>query len=104
VESALESLKLPNVKVAAQRAEEITKSGSVIITARAMAPLPKALDLFGTAVKSGAKLLLYKGPDTAQEIEDAAKQLQRLRLSARVVMEYELPEGMGTRTILEVTR
>jgi 16S rRNA (guanine527-N7)-methyltransferase len=104
VESAVESLKLPNVKVAAQRAEEITKSGSVIITARAMAPLPKALDLFGTAVKSGAKLLLYKGPDTAQEIEDAAKQLQRLRLSARVVMEYELPEGMGTRTILEVTR
>jgi 16S rRNA (guanine527-N7)-methyltransferase len=76
----------------------------VIITARAMAPLPKALDLFGTAVKSGAKLLLYKGPDTAQEIEDAAKHLQKLRLSARVVMEYELPEGMGTRTILEVTR
>jgi 16S rRNA (guanine527-N7)-methyltransferase len=103
VESALAQLELPNVSVTFQRAEEITRNGGVdIVTARALAPLPKALGLFGPALRKGCRALLYKGPDTEQEIAEAEKELQKLRIAAEVAMRYELPDGLGTRTIVRL--
>ena len=95
VESALKALALPNVTVAAQRAEEILKNQEIdIVTARAFAPISKALDLL-----QGARLLLYKGPDVEREIAEVRKP----RASIKVVMRYDLPDAMGTRTIVETT-
>lgn len=99
VESALAELALPNASVEARRAEELARGERVdVITARAMAPLTKALELFGPAIKAGVRLLLYKGPDAGKEIEAAGKQ----RVNIKVVMRYELPDQMGTRTIVEI--
>ena len=101
VEGALAVLGLPNVTIAAQRAEDLL-NGVDIITARALAPVSRALDLFAPALKRGVKILLYKGPDAAKEIEESAASARRLRVEMKVVLTYDLPEGMGTRTIVQV--
>jgi 16S rRNA (guanine527-N7)-methyltransferase len=99
VEAAVASLGLPNVVVAARRAEELTGG---VITARAMAPISKALDLFAPALRRGARLLLYKGPDALHEIEESAAAARKLRVQTGIVMSYDLPEDMGTRTIVQI--
>jgi 16S rRNA (guanine527-N7)-methyltransferase len=101
VESALATLALPNVSIAAQRAEDLFKSIDTI-TARALAPVSRALDLFAPALKRGVKLLLYKGPDAAREIEESAVAARKLRVEMKVVLTYDLPEAMGTRTVIRI--
>lgn len=99
VDSAVESLHLPNVHVVAERAEARAVSQRPdIITARAVAPLHKLLDLFSKAVRQGSQLLLYKGPEVEAEI--AETKLPRMR--AEVLTRYELPDELGTRTIIRV--
>jgi 16S rRNA (guanine527-N7)-methyltransferase len=104
VESALAKLGLPNVTVAPRRAEEIWSDGGIdVITARALAPISRVLGLFAPALKAGRKILLYKGPDAEQEIAESAKEATRLRAELQVVMRYDLPDSMGTRTIVQIT-
>jgi hypothetical protein len=45
---------------------------------------------------------LYKGPDVDQEIAEAKREADRLRLKVGIAMRFELPEGMGSRTIIEI--
>jgi len=105
VESALAALELPNVTISSTRAEELCGSGGMdVLTARAFAPMPRALEFLGPALKRGARALLYKGPDGDQEIADAAREAQKLRVRMRIVMRYELPDALGSRTIIEATR
>jgi 16S rRNA (guanine527-N7)-methyltransferase len=99
VDSAVESLDLENVRVVAARAEAtalIEKPD--IITARAIAPLHRILDLFANSLKQGARLILYKGPDIEGELAEA----QRHRVVAEVLCRYELPRGFGIRTLVSV--
>jgi 16S rRNA (guanine527-N7)-methyltransferase len=101
VDSVVESLELPNVHVVAQRAEERAASRHPdIITARALAPINRILDLFGNALKEGTRILLYKGPDVEGELEEAKKR----RVAAEVLCRYELPDGLGTRTVVQIQR
>jgi 16S rRNA (guanine527-N7)-methyltransferase len=101
VESALAELKLPNVEITPARAEEL--NGIDVITARALAPIPRVLSLFRPALKAGARILLYKGPDAEQDIADALTEARKLRARMEVVMRYDLPDSMGTRTIVQLT-
>lgn len=96
VESALAELKLPNVEIAARRAEELKAD---IITARALAPISKILALFRPTLKSGSRLLLYKGPDVETEIAEAGTTRARIE----IVMRYDLPGSLGSRTIVSIT-
>ncbi|MBC7928409.1 MAG: 16S rRNA (guanine(527)-N(7))-methyltransferase RsmG, partial [Bryobacteraceae bacterium] len=103
VEEAVRELSIPNITVTTQRAETFllsTKTG--IITARAVAPVAKAVDLFGPALRQGARALLYKGPDVQSELETAAANLRKRRLTASVIKRYELPDDLGSRSILEL--
>ena len=102
VQSVIEALALPNVKVTAQRAEEIPTAG--LITARAVAPLSRAIVLFAPALKKGARVLLYKGPDVATEIADASSEAKKRNVAIRIVDRYDLPGNLGTRTIVEMIR
>jgi 16S rRNA (guanine527-N7)-methyltransferase len=105
VDSALAQLALPNVTNAPRRAEELVRDGAFdIITARALAPVSRALGLFTPALKAGTRMLLYKGPDVEQELAEAAAEARKLRVSLEVVLRYELPESQGTRTIVEIWR
>lgn len=99
VDSAVESLELENVRVAAARAEATALLEKPdIITARAMAPLHRILDLFARPLKQGTRLILYKGPDIDAELAEA----DRHRVSTEVLWRYELPCGFGSRTLVSV--
>lgn len=103
VESAVAALELSNVTVSAQRAEELTRGGAAdTIVARAVAPISKALELFGPALKRGTRAFLYKGPDVEREIEAAARPAEKLRARIRIAMEFDLPGGMGSRRVVEI--
>jgi 16S rRNA (guanine527-N7)-methyltransferase len=105
VAGALVKLALPNVRVSAARAEEVWRDGRPdVITARAFAPVSRALGLFGPALKAGTKIILYKGPDAEREIAESAKECAKLRVRAEVVMRYDLPDSLGARTIIQITR
>ena len=98
IESAVEALGLANVEVYAERAEDWFKDNRApLFTARAVAPLDRALLLFGPALRAGARGLWYKGPDAEAEIAAAIKPKFRMRVVGR----YELPESLGTRTMVE---
>jgi 16S rRNA (guanine527-N7)-methyltransferase len=99
VDGAVEIMHLPNVQVVAERAEQTAASMKPdVITARAVAPLHKLLDLFAKSIKQGSELILYKGPEVEAEI--AQTKLGKLR--AKVLTRYELPYEMGTRTIVRI--
>lgn len=102
VQSAVEQLGLANVEATSRRAEEIAP-GFEIVTARAVAPISRAIGLFAPAVKAGARLLMYKGPDVEQEIAEAAAEMKKRRVRAEVMLRYDLPDAMGARTIVELT-
>ena len=105
VESAVDILGLENVTVKASRAEDLMRSRRFdFITARAVAPLAKAVPFYAPALKQGAKILLYKGPDIETEIAEAFPESKKRRLTIRVVERYSLPDGMGERTIVELCR
>lgn len=104
VDEAVRSLGIVNVQVLAVRAEEwLAANPTDIVTARAVAPLSKAIPLFAPALKRGARLLLYKGPDAETEIAEAAAELRKRRLHAKVCLRYDLPDSLGSRSIVEVT-
>ncbi|MFN9919115.1 MAG: 16S rRNA (guanine(527)-N(7))-methyltransferase RsmG [Acidobacteriota bacterium] len=100
VASVIEQLALPNVEARPLRAEDWLKSHTpTLITARAMAPLERALPLFAPALKRGATALLFKGPDLAAEITAADREIRRHHLSVTEALRYELPDAAGIRTI-----
>ena len=101
VDSVVETLELANVHVFSQRAEDLAITQKPeIITARAIAPIARILDLFGRALKNGTRLLLYKGPVIETELVEASKH----RVRAEVVSRYELPDGLGVRTLIQLER
>ena len=100
VESVLGDLQLPNAEITARRAEELEAN---VITARALAPISRVLSLFKPALKKGARILLYKGPDADQEIAEAASDAGKLRATCAVVMRYDLPDALGSRTVVEIS-
>lgn len=104
LESAVASLGLPEVEVSGLRAEDWLRSRRArVITARAVAPLLRMLDLFGPAITQGARALLYKGPDVESEIEGARTELRRKNIEARIVERFELPDRLGSRTLVELS-
>ena len=105
VESVVAALELTNVEVVPQRAEEwLHRNKPDIVTGRAVAPLHKALPLFAPAFKSSARVLLYKGPDAETEIAEALPEARKRQIECKVVGRYDLPDSLGTRTIVELMR
>jgi 16S rRNA (guanine527-N7)-methyltransferase len=99
VDSVVETLHLPNVQVANERAESIASAQKPdTITARAVAPTERILDLFGKAVRKGARLLLFKGPEVEGELAEARER----RFQAEVLCRYDLPEALGARSLVEI--
>lgn len=105
VASAAADLALSNVTVLPVRAEDWLKTNRAsIVTARAVAPLAKAISLFAAALKSGSRVLLYKGPDVETEIAEAQREANKRQIRIRIVERYDLPEAMGSRTIVELSQ
>ena len=104
VVSAVEALSLENVTVEPVRVEEWLRANRVgIVTARAIAPISKIIGLLAPALRNGAKVLLYKGPDVENEIAEAAKEAKAKCIQVTIVERYELPEDFGSRTMVELS-
>lgn len=104
VESAAASLGLANIRVDTSRVEDLVKTlRPSVITARAFAPLSRAIPWLAPALREGARALLYKGPDAEAEIEEARAEARKRRLQMRIVDRYDLPDAMGSRNIVEVS-
>ena len=99
VESVVDTLELPNAAVIAERAESaVATQKAEIITARAVAPIDRLITLFQRPLKTGIRLLLFKGPDVQAEIAEAKMD----RIAGSVLCRYDLPDGFGTRTLVEL--
>ena len=75
LQAAADDLRLP-AKIHCQRVEDFIPAFPVtpdVVTARALAPLPKLLDLAFPLLKRGAKGLFLKGQDVASELTGASK-------------------------------
>lgn len=99
VDSVADSLDLKNVHVSAERAEIVLSTQRAdTIMARAVAPISRHIELFGKVLKSGAQLLLYKGPDVENEIAETRSK----HIKAEILYRYELPDDMGTRSLVRL--
>ncbi|BDC48868.1 hypothetical protein F183_A11840 [Bryobacterales bacterium F-183] len=102
LESTVQALGLRNVAVFPVRAEDWFKSDRAeIVTARAVAPLVRALPLFRPALKKGSRVLLYKGSNIEQEIAEVPS--LRDRKTITVLETYALPQDMGSRTLVQLS-
>ena len=102
VESAVGALGLKNVEVLSERAEDLLKQNRCsVITARAVAPIDRALTYFANNLRGG-EILLYKGPDVETEMREAEWEAKRRRVRMEIALRYELPDGLGSRTIVRI--
>jgi 16S rRNA (guanine527-N7)-methyltransferase len=98
---AVAALDLSRVTVVRGRAEE--RSGTDrfdVVTARALAPLPKLLTWGLPLVADGGVLLAMKGSSAAEEIERSRPELDKQRASAEVVT-VSVP-GSSVTTVVRV--
>lgn len=105
VQSVVDRLGLNNVEALPLRVEDWLKTNeATVITARAMAPLERAVPLLAPAIRRGSRALLYKGPDIDKEIAAAAVEIRKRGVQVREILRYDLPDQMGTRTIVEMVQ
>lgn len=90
-----------SVEIVRGRAEECGREFDVV-TARALAPLPKLLGLGMPLVRSGGELLAMKGSSAANEVAESARELRRWRARAEVVV-ASVP-GSSETTLVRVVR
>lgn len=104
VEGAIQTLQLPNAEVSSERAEDILRGARFdLITARAVAPVERALGYFAAGLKKGAGVLLYKGPDVEKELMEAGAEAKRRRVTMAIAMRYDLPDQLGGRTVIRIS-
>ena len=95
-------LALPSIEVLGERGEEILRRARVdTVLVRAIGPAERILKLLERVSSSFHRLLLYKGPDPAKEIAEAEPVARSMKLTANIVLAYELPGGTGSRSIIE---
>ena len=95
-------LALPSIEVLDERGEEILRRVKVdTVLARAIGPAERILRMLERVSSSFRRLLLYKGPDPAKEIAEAEPVARSMKLTANIVLAYELPGGTGSRSIIE---
>ncbi|PPH80063.1 16S rRNA (guanine(527)-N(7))-methyltransferase RsmG [Rathayibacter sp. AY1D9] len=99
LQEQVDGLGLENVSVLRARAEEVQLAEPLDqVTARAVSALSKLIPLTAPLLRPGGELVLLKGINAEKEIEAAAKQIRRFRLSPpRVVV-------LGDGVLSEVTR
>jgi len=88
----VEDLGLDNVQILRARAEDLRgKVRGDVVTARAVATMPKLVRMTTRLIAPGGALVALKGRRAADEVEEADAELRRHHLSARV---HEIPSPM----------
>lgn len=104
------ALQTPNYQALHGRAEDFAKSehnfrGNVDqVTARAVARLNVLLELCLPYVRVGGHFFAMKGPEADHEVSEATKALHVLGGKVVDLLNWELPDGLGTRNIIVVEK
>lgn len=98
LEEQVNELSLENVTVLRARAEEVEPRQFDVVTARAVSALRTLLPVTAPLVRDGGELAVLKGKNAEAEIDAAAKQIKKYRLSDVRV------EVLGADVLTESTR
>lgn len=99
------ALALENAEVAAERGEErLARTAADVVVARAVGSARDLLRLLKPVRANWRRLVLYKGPGVEAETAQAARDAEKLGLLASITARYELPDGAGSRCLLEYAR
>jgi len=71
-----------------------------IVTARALAPLKKTINICSPYLEPGSLLVTYKGSKVEQEIEDSERLMEELNFRISAKISYSLPEIEGKRYLI----
>ena len=94
---AAEEIGLDNVSIVRDRSENIGKKiRADVVTARAVAAMPKLLRLTSKMIAPGGRLLALKGRRAYEEVNEAADELKRRHLVAQVHEVVSVLDGETT--------
>lgn len=75
-----------------------------LVLARALAPLRVLVELAVPLIHPYGYVVAYKGPEYISELGDAKNAIEKLRCESPRIFQYSLPESMGNRTLLRITK
>ena len=109
VQEFTQELNLRNVRCLASRIENLGQNPAYreqhdLVLARALAPLRVLVELGIPLIHPYGNLIAYKGPEYISELGMAKNAIEQLRAEPPRVFHYSLPEGMGDRTLIQITK
>ncbi|NHC16345.1 16S rRNA (guanine(527)-N(7))-methyltransferase RsmG [Motilibacter sp. E257] len=100
----VDELGLDNVTVVRERAEKLPKRSFDLVTARAVAPLPKLSQWALPLLRAGGTLLALKGQSASAELEEARSVLGRLAAEEATIEQVENESIGESATIVRVRK
>ncbi|MBQ9020625.1 MAG: 16S rRNA (guanine(527)-N(7))-methyltransferase RsmG [Eggerthellaceae bacterium] len=103
IAAILEACGINGVQTCAMRVEELALDQPeqyAVATARALSTLPVLLELAAPLLLRGGKLIAYKGPECADEIDAAAQLESKLGMRQTSIRRACLSDGATERTIV----
>lgn len=102
----INNLKLTNINVINKRSEELPekKESYDVVTSRAVASLNILLELSIPLLKMNGRMYALKGSSFNEEINAAKNALKELNCKVTDIYEFDLPEDLGHRAIIEITK
>ncbi len=102
----INELGLENISVINKRSEELLdkKETYDVVTSRAVASLNILLELSIPLLKEKGKMYALKGSSFKEELEEAKKALKTLKCKVTNIYEFDLPENLGHRVIIEIEK
>ena len=101
----IEKLNLTDIKAYHIRAEDLIKKGKTfdIVTARAVASLPKLLNWTMPLVNDNGSFLVMKG-NIEEELKESQKIISKNNWIVKKNITFDLPNNKGFRTLLEIKK
>ena len=101
LEDLVAKLKLKNVRVVHDRAEEFLATNRVdIVVVRAVSSVRENVRTLRKVRHSVKDVLMLKGNSWGREVRAAEREAERLGFKLDTVMEHELPDEMGARAVV----
>ena len=105
LDNLIEKLNLTDIKAYHIRAEDLIKKGNTfdIVTARAVASLPKLLNWTMPLVNDNGSFLVMKG-NIEEELKESQKIISKNNWIVNKNITFDLPNNKGFRTLLEIKK
>lgn len=109
VQEFAHELNLKNVHCMAARIENLGQNSAHreqydLVLARALAPLRVLVELGIPLIHPYGHLIAYKGPEYISELGMAKNAIELIRAEPPKIFQYSLPEEMGNRTLIQITK